>query len=92
MMMGNYLLTLRKQINQRSYFKFKKIITYQLRKCLCMVFTVKSICTNGSITLANYATAERYFLIGERELSYEFAVKALKQIEKILQNGIELMI
>ena len=36
----------------------------------------------GSITLANYATAERYFLIGERELSYEFAVKALKQIEE----------
>ena len=30
----------------------------------------------------NYATAERYFLIGERELSYEFAVKALKQIEE----------
>ena len=36
----------------------------------------------GSISLANYATAERYFLIGERELSYEFAVKALKQIEE----------
>ena len=32
--------------------------------------------------MANYATAERYFLIGERELSYEFAVKALKQIEE----------
>ena len=36
----------------------------------------------GSITLANYATAERYFLIGERELSYEFAIKTLKQIEE----------
>ena len=36
----------------------------------------------GSITLANYATAERYFLIGERELSYEFAIKALKHIEE----------
>ena len=35
-----------------------------------------------NLALANYATAERYFLIGERELSYEFAVKALKHIEE----------
>ena len=36
----------------------------------------------NEIPLANYATAERYFLIGERSLSYEFAVKALKDIDE----------
>ena len=36
----------------------------------------------GSTPLANYATAERYFLTGERKLSYDFALKALKNIEQ----------
>ena len=34
------------------------------------------------ISFANYATAERYFLIGERSLSYDFALKAIKGIEE----------
>ena len=35
-----------------------------------------------NLPLANYATAERYFLIGDRSLSYNFAVKAIKNIEE----------
>ena len=34
-----------------------------------------------NISLANYATAERYFLIGKKTLSYNFASRALNGIE-----------
>ena len=37
---------------------------------------------NNEIAKANYATAERYFLIGERLLSYDFALKAVKNVEE----------
>ena len=36
----------------------------------------------NEVALANYATAERYFLIGESALSFGFAIKAIKSIEE----------
>ena len=35
-----------------------------------------------NLALANYATAERYFLLGQRNLSYNFAKKAIKNVEQ----------
>ena len=35
-----------------------------------------------NLPLANYATAERYYLIGERRLALEFAQKSINSIEK----------
>ena len=44
------------------------------------------ILPNGSWTnnlaLAQYATAERYYLLGDYQLAYQFVSKSLKDIEK----------
>ena len=83
MMMGNYLLTF-KETNKstEAILNLKKSLLINSENAYAWYLLSRAYAQTGSISLANYATAERYFLIGERELSYEFAVKALKQIEE----------
>ena len=42
----------------------------------------KAYAETGKLHLAEYATAERYFLTGNYGMAHEFAVKSLKNIEK----------
>ena len=65
-----------------AILNLKKSLLINSENAYAWYLLSRAYAQTGSISLANYATAERYFLIGERELSYEFAVKALKQIEK----------
>ena len=83
MMMGNYLLTFEEtNKSTEAILNLKKSLLINSENAYAWYLLSRAYAQNGSISLANYATAERYFLIGERELSYEFAVKALKQIEE----------
>ncbi len=83
MMMGNYLLTFEeKNKSTEAILNLKKSLLINPENAYSWYLLSRAYAQTGLITLANYATAERYFLIGERELSYEFAVKALKQIEE----------
>jgi predicted Zn-dependent protease len=83
MMMGNYLLTF-DEIDKsiEAINNLKKSLLINAENAYAWYLLSRAYAQTGSIALANYATAERYFLIGERELSYEFAVKALKHIEE----------
>ena len=83
MMMGNYLLTFEEtNKSTEAILNLKKSLLINSENAYAWYLLSRAYAQIGSITLANYATAERYFLIGERELSYEFAVKALEQIEE----------
>ena len=83
MMMGNYLLTFDEtNKSAEAIINLKKSLLINSENAYAWYLLSRAYAQTGSITLANYATAERYFLIGEHELSYEFAVKALKHIEE----------
>ncbi len=82
MMMGNYLLTTENSYQSIEAIGFlKKSIHLNSKNAYAWYLLSRAYAQVDLIPLANYATAERYFLTGKRELSYEFAVKALKQIE-----------
>ena len=83
MMMGNYLLTFEETNKSiEAIINLKKSLLINSENAYAWYLLSRAYAQTGSIELANYATAERYFLIGERELSYEFAVKASKLIEE----------
>ena len=83
MMMGNYLLTYEEADKSAEAIRnLKKSLLINSENAYAWYLLSRAYAQTGSITLANYATAERYFLIGERELSYEFAVKTLKEVEE----------
>tara|TARA_B100000401_G_C52814108_1_gene725757 strand:- start:3549 stop:4895 length:1347 start_codon:yes stop_codon:yes gene_type:complete len=83
MMMGNYLLTFENSEKSSNAISFlKKSIHLNSKNAYTWYLLSRAYAQIGSISLANYATAERYFLTGERELSYEFALKAVKSIEE----------
>ena len=42
----------------------------------------KAYALNNNLALAQYASAERYYLTGDRPLALEFAKKAIKNIDK----------
>ena len=65
-----------------SIFFLKKSIRLNSRNAYSWYLLARAYAYSNRISLANYATAERYFLIGEKSLSYEFAVKAIKGIEE----------
>tara|TARA_Y100000816_G_C26103114_1_gene585193 strand:+ start:1727 stop:3073 length:1347 start_codon:yes stop_codon:yes gene_type:complete len=83
MMMGNYLISSNdtKKILEAVYY-LKKSIQINEKNAYSWYLLARSYALLDNIPLANYATAERYFLIGERALSYEFAIKALKNVEE----------
>ena len=83
MMLGNYLLSTQKEeeVNESIYY-LKKSIQINPMNTYSWYLLAKAYAYMDNISFANYATAERYFLIGEKRLSYEFALKAIKGIEE----------
>ncbi len=83
MMIGNYLLNFEKKKQSLEAIEYlKKSIHLNSSNAYAWYLLSRAYAQTGSIPLANYATAERYFISGERQLSYEFALKALKHIEE----------
>ena len=83
MMLGNYMLSFNEQNKISEGVKYlKKSIQMNPKNAYSWYLLARSYSELNKIPLANYATAERYFLIGERMLSYEFAKKALKNIKE----------
>ena len=83
MMLGNYLLAFNTQKQTTEGIKYlKKSIQINPKNAYSWYLLARAYSEINQISLANYATAERYFLIGERLLSYEFAIKALENIEE----------
>jgi len=83
MMLGNYLLSTEKkeEVNE-SIGNLKKSIQINSSNAYSWYLLAKAYAYMNNIPFANYATAERYFLIGEKMLSYDFASKAIKGIQE----------
>ena len=83
MILGNYLLNFESFDHANEAITYlKKSISLNQKNAYAWYLLSRAYGQIGLIPLANYATAERYFLTNERELSYEFAAKALKYIEE----------
>ena len=80
MMYGNYLLSVDK--NEKSMKVLKKSLIYNPKNSYTWYLLARAYAEMDNIALANYATAERYFLLGQRNLSYNFAKKAIKNVEQ----------
>mgnify|MGYP001460803128 CR=1 FL=1 len=82
MMLGNYLLSTKDKENiDESIFNLKKSIQLNPKNAYSWYLLARAYAYIDNISFANYATAERYFLIGEKTLSYDFASKAIKDIK-----------
>ncbi len=83
MMLGNYLLSTEETEKvKESIYYLKKSLLLNSKNSYSWYLLAKAYAFMNEISFANYATAERYFLIGERRLSYDFALKAIKGIEE----------
>ena len=83
MILGNYLLAFNDNDKKKESIRYlKKSIQLNSNNAYSWYLLARAYAETGNIALANYATAERYFLVGERSLSFNFAVKAYKNIEK----------
>ena len=82
MMMGNYLLSSENIADINNAIIYLKNLYKLIKNAYSWYLLARAYAETNQINLANYATAERYFLIGERKLSYEFAIKASKNIEE----------
>ena len=83
MMLGNYLLSTEEKEKVESSINYlKQSIQLNSQNAYSWYLLAKAYAYLDNISLANYATAERYFLIGEKKLSYDFALKAMANIEK----------
>ncbi len=83
MILGNYLLNFESFDHANEAITYlKKSISLNQKNAYAWYLLSRAYGQIGLIPLANYATAERYFLTNERKLSYEFASKALKYIEE----------
>ena len=83
MMLGNYLLSYENKQKTTEGIKYlKKSLQFNPKNAYSWYLLARAYSEMNQISLANYATAERYFLTGERELSYEFANKAIKNVEE----------
>ena len=83
MMLGSYLLSTEETEKVReSVYYLKKSLNLNSKNSYSWYLLAKAYALMDEIYFANYATAERYFLIGERRLSYDFALKAIVGIEE----------
>ena len=83
MMIGSYLITLEDQISKNDGIKnLKKSIFINPKNTYSWYLLARAYAETENLPLANYATAERYYLIGERGLALEFAQKSINSIEK----------
>ena len=83
MMIGSYLIALKDQISKNDGIEnLKKSILINPKNTYSWYLLARAYADIDNLPLANYATAERYYLIGERKLALEFAQKSIKSIEK----------
>ncbi len=83
MMIGSYLVALEDQASKYDGIKnLKKSIFINPKNTYSWYLLARAYADTGNLPLANYATAERYYLIGERGLALEFAQKSINSIEK----------
>ncbi len=83
MMLGNYLLSSEKKEKiEDSVYYLRKSIQLNPTNTYSWYLLARAYAQIDDISLANYATAERYFLIGERSLSFDFALKAIKGLKE----------
>ena len=83
MMLGNYLLASEKEEKIKdSIYYLKKSIQSNRTNAYAWYLLARAYARIDDISLANYATAERYFLIGEKSLSFDFALKAIKGVKE----------
>ena len=83
MMIGSYLITLEDQVSKYDGIKnLKKSIFINPKNTYSWYLLARAYAETENLPLANYATAERYYLIGERGLALEFAQKSINSIEK----------
>ena len=82
-MKANYLLASMKSENlNEAISSLKSSIRLNNKNSYSWYLLAKAYAQNYNIPLAQYATAERYFLINEKDLAYKFTVNSLKGIEK----------
>ncbi len=83
MMLGNYLLSTEEADKVKQSISYlKKSLHLNPKNSYSWYLLAKAYAFMNDIYFANYATAERYFLIGERGLSYDFALKAINGIKE----------
>ncbi len=83
MMIGSYLVALEDQESKYDGIRnLKKSIFINPKNTYSWYLLARAYADTGNLPLANYATAERYYLIGERGLALEFAQKSINSIEK----------
>ena len=83
MMIGNYLISVEDVVSKKDGIKnLKKSIFINPNNTYSWYLLARAYADTDNLPLANYATAERYYLIGERRLALEFAQKSINSIEK----------
>ena len=83
MMIGSYLIALEDQVSMNDGIEnLKKSIFINPKNTYSWYLLARAYADTDNLPLANYATAERYYLIGERRLALEFAQKSINSIEK----------
>ena len=83
MIIGNYLISINEKDAKKEGIKFlKKSILINPKNTYSWYLLARAYADIDNLPFANYATAERYYLIGERKLAYEFAKKSLDSMEK----------
>ena len=83
MMIGNYYLANASDTDYVGSIEFlKKSLRLNPKNTYSWYLLAKAYAENNNLPLAEYATAERYFLTGNYGMSHQFVVKSLKNIEK----------
>jgi len=83
MMIGNYHLANGNNDGYLESIKFlKKSLRLNPKNTYSWYLLAKAYAENDNIPLAEYATAERYYLTRNYEMAHQFAIKSLKNIEK----------
>ena len=83
MMIGNYHLTDTIESNYLLSIKYlKKSLRLNPKNTYSWYLLAKAYAESDNLPLAEYATAERYYLTGNYEMAHKFAMKSLKNIEK----------
>ena len=83
MMLGTYLLA---ESSNKSIIESIKVLNKSLflnkYNSYSWYLLAKAYALSDNLPLAQYASAERYYLNGDRPLALEFAKKAIKNIDK----------
>ena len=83
MMIGNYHLANEDESNYAGSIKFlKKSLRINPENTYSWYLLAKAYAEIDNLPLAEYATAERYYLTGNYGMAQEFVIKSLKNIEK----------